>query len=106
MTKNKTVMQYVKKPSLAAMRTFLTTPSFEYQLPYPENAYCGKLLRGAIKAGISAPKLLMGIESAEKYLIEAWQKFSGKDHAIFASDNFIVCGVNPQGKLKIAFIDI
>jgi len=99
----KYIMQYVKRPSLSALKNYLEGhPAW---VPIKEREYCARLAAIAKKSDVSEKALLKNVLACNAVLFKLWKKRSISNRFTFSAANFIVCGTNKQGNLKIAFID-
>jgi hypothetical protein len=101
-------MQYVQRPSLGALKAYLEGWK---NVDGVEKIYCDRFLSLFDKQKINRRSLQMDLIATEtelKKIFEMCKKESDTPlyGILFSATNFIVCGVNKQGLLKIAIVDV
>jgi hypothetical protein len=119
------VMQYVKRPSVGALISFLKEGhTGKLQYAEQEVQYIKSLVKSLQEQGLSAKDILQLAEYANNEIKKLFYEFTNSVNTrnstgtipnnlihlirrmIYSPSNFIFVGVNKQGQPKIAFVDV
>jgi hypothetical protein len=102
------IMQYVKRPSLAGLIEYIQKGMI-YTAP-EEEEYAESLAHTLKKQGLKEEDMLRLANEADQEIKQYFHSFIEERNPIvsirYSSSNFIFVGVNKQGLPKIAFVDI